>query len=213
MSNYLPRRPDVGGLAITIAIHAGLAAALLLLVDRVVRPAPPPPPIIVSQVPTPPAPPRVEQPVTHDIRIEPDVRAPVWDEPLSPPAVDAGFGEPLLPPDGGIAAGDRLAEPPPIRVAGPSRAPRLVAGAAAQPPYPPVSRRLGEQGIVVLAISVGADGTVSDVRLVTSSGFPRLDQAALDQARRRWRFEPALQDGRPVAAVRTITVTFRLADG
>ncbi|HEY4266532.1 MAG TPA: TonB family protein, partial [Micropepsaceae bacterium] len=47
------------------------------------------------------------------------------------------------------------------------------------PPYPPVARRLGQQGVVILAITVAADGSVSAAQVATSSGVPELDQAAL----------------------------------
>jgi protein TonB len=79
-----------------------------------------------------------------------------------------------------------------------------------QPPYPSASRALDEEGSVVLTVSIDAAGRVTGVSLLHSSGFSRLDSAALDFARRRWRFEPALQDGRPMASTRTITVRFSL---
>lgn len=48
-----------------------------------------------------------------------------------------------------------------------------------QPDYPPTSRRLGEAGSVVLQVLVGPDGSVQDGKVKTSSGYPRLDEAAL----------------------------------
>jgi len=79
-----------------------------------------------------------------------------------------------------------------------------------QPPYPPASRALDEEGSVTLAVSIAADGRVSAVSLLRSSGFARLDKAALDFALRRWRFEPALENGKPVASIRNFTVRFSL---
>lgn len=58
------------------------------------------------------------------------------------------------------------------------------------PKYPPESRKLREQGVVLLKVSVTAEGRAADVKVQRSSGFPRLDTAAL-QAVRRWEFNPA----------------------
>jgi protein TonB len=57
------------------------------------------------------------------------------------------------------------------------------------PPYPPTSLRMNEQGSVLLAIKVESNGTASDVNVVRSSGFPRLDDAAI-KAALRWRYVP-----------------------
>ena len=65
-----------------------------------------------------------------------------------------------------------------------------------KPAYPPMSRRLGETGRSVIRVLVGADGSAKSVRLQRSSGFDRLDQAALD-AVRRWRFVPGTRGGVP----------------
>ncbi len=58
------------------------------------------------------------------------------------------------------------------------------------PVYPALSRRLREQGRVLLDVYILADGSVGQLRLKRSSGYPRLDEAALD-AVRRWRYIPA----------------------
>jgi protein TonB len=65
------------------------------------------------------------------------------------------------------------------------------------PLYPQLSRKKKEQGTVLLLILVKADGTVSEIKLKTSSGFTRLDQAAR-QAVKRWQFQPALKEGQPI---------------
>lgn len=79
-----------------------------------------------------------------------------------------------------------------------------------QPEYPPTSRRLGEEGSVVLQVLVGADGKVQDGKVKTSSGFPRLDEAALKHALRAWRFTPGTEDGVPVTAWHSVKVTFKI---
>ena len=79
-----------------------------------------------------------------------------------------------------------------------------------QPDYPPTSRRLGEEGSVVLQVLVDAEGKVSDGKIQTSSGFPRLDEAALKHALRAWRFKPGTEDGKPVSVWHSVKVTFRI---
>jgi len=67
------------------------------------------------------------------------------------------------------------------------------------PDYPQMSRRLGEQGAVVLRVMISPDGRAGEIQLSKSSGYSRLDRAAIE-AVREWRFVPALKGGRPVAA-------------
>lgn len=68
------------------------------------------------------------------------------------------------------------------------------------PSYPPTSRRLGEEGTVVLRVELDEQGKVCAARVSGSSGFSRLDEAALG-AVRNWQCHPAQRDGRPVRAV------------
>lgn len=67
------------------------------------------------------------------------------------------------------------------------------------PEYPAMSRRLGEQGVVVLRVFITPEGRAADVQLVKSSGSARLDRSAMESIR-EWRFVPARQSGRPVGA-------------
>jgi periplasmic protein TonB len=67
---------------------------------------------------------------------------------------------------------------------------------------------MGEQGKVVLRVSVSAEGLPTDVRVETSSGFPRLDDAAI-RAVRTWRFTPAKQSGKSVSASVLVPVSFQ----
>jgi protein TonB len=67
------------------------------------------------------------------------------------------------------------------------------------PVYPRDSALRGEAGLVQLRTLVDARGRVTQVQLVHSSGFKSLDTAAV-RAVGKWRFEPQVQDGRPVSA-------------
>jgi TonB family protein len=53
-------------------------------------------------------------------------------------------------------------------------------------------------------------GRVGDARIVKSTGFPALDQSALDEAKRKWRLTPATRDGVPFAQWHRLRVTFKL---
>lgn len=79
-----------------------------------------------------------------------------------------------------------------------------------QPEYPPTSRRLGEEGSVVLQVLVGPDGQVQEAKIQTSSGFARLDDAALKHALRAWRFTPGTEDGQAVTVWHSVRVTFKI---
>jgi protein TonB len=81
-----------------------------------------------------------------------------------------------------------------------------------QPEYPPSSRRAGEAGTVILEVYVLETGRVGDARVKTSSGFPKLDEAALREVKRSWRLTPGTENGKPVAMWGQFAVTFKLTD-
>ncbi|HEX9207195.1 MAG TPA: energy transducer TonB [Steroidobacteraceae bacterium] len=81
-----------------------------------------------------------------------------------------------------------------------------------QPEYPPASRRAGEAGTVQLRCYVQESGKCSEISIVKSSGYDKLDEAAVKEVQRNWRFVPGKVDGKPVAAWHTFAVTFRLTD-
>jgi len=86
--------------------------------------------------------------------------------------------------------------------------PRLLSGAP--PAYPRESVGRGEEGTVLLRLSISARGGVASVEVVGSSGHLRLDRAARD-ALLAWRFEPATLGGEAIASTLLHPVTFRLA--
>ena len=77
------------------------------------------------------------------------------------------------------------------------------------PRYPIESRRQHEEGTVRLRVLISAQGLVEDVKVAKSSGFDRLDDAALD-AVRKWRFRPGTQAGTPVEAAGFLSIPFKL---
>ncbi len=77
------------------------------------------------------------------------------------------------------------------------------------PGYPRISRRNGEQGTVIVRVFISTQGTPEKAEVRTSSGFARLDQAALE-AVQRWRFMPGRRNGTPEAMWFNIPVRFIL---
>jgi protein TonB len=78
------------------------------------------------------------------------------------------------------------------------------------PSYPPTSKRLGEQGRVLLLVHVMRSGKPAEVKLSHSSGFERLDQAAIAHVQRAWHFIPARSASDTVDSWGEFAVTFRL---
>lgn len=78
-----------------------------------------------------------------------------------------------------------------------------------KPPYPPLSKRLREEGKVVVRVLIEPDGTASKAEIRTSSGFDRLDQTAL-QTVLRWRYVPGKRNGTPEAMWFNVPINFVL---
>lgn len=78
-----------------------------------------------------------------------------------------------------------------------------------EPDYPVDAYRRREEGTVLVSATVGADGQPASVEVLRRSGSRALDQAAVD-AVRQWTFEPAVRNGREVAAEVQVPVTFRI---
>ena len=80
-----------------------------------------------------------------------------------------------------------------------------------KPPYPAVSRRMSEEGTVLLSVHIQADGRVDEVKLKRSSGFPRLDDSAMKTVR-HWRYVPAKRNGKPIPYWYAQPIRFSLDD-
>jgi protein TonB len=76
--------------------------------------------------------------------------------------------------------------------------------------YPPLSRRLSEEGKVLIRYSIDTAGNIGNATVVKSSGYSRLDQAAVQCVDSRWRSHPATQGGKPLAMNAEAYVVFRL---
>lgn len=116
-----------------------------------------------------------------------------------------------------IPAEPATATPPSAQVAKspaaalPVVAPRYQAPGLNNPPlrYPPVSRRLGEEGKVRLRVLVSPEGRALQIQMLTSSGSSRLDAAARELVA-RWRFLPATKGGAAVQGWVEIPIVFQL---
>lgn len=86
--------------------------------------------------------------------------------------------------------------------------PERIAGQSPEPEYPTQSLRKGEGGTVLLRVNVGADGRPGEIDFARRSGSRELDRAA-QEAVGRWRFTPAMRDGKAVAAVVEVPIEFK----
>jgi periplasmic protein TonB len=77
------------------------------------------------------------------------------------------------------------------------------------PPYPPAALRNGIAGQVLLRVCVAATGNVESVTVLKKLGFG-CDEAAVEWAKKRWRFKPARRGGEPVPTCMLQPMRFRL---
>lgn len=218
-SGHAAHRLSPTGLAIAIAAHGAVLFALLhakairlpveqpvLSVSLIAPPAPAPRPEIVPPRPRPvekrPVPRPVREMAPLAIPAEAPVAAPAVEVPAVPPAPTFAPPAPAAPPA-------LLAPPAPPA---PSK-PRFDADYLdnPKPVYPYLSRKLKEEGRVVLRVQVAADGLPTEVTLQSGSGSARLDQAALETVR-RWKFTPARLGDQAVAASVLVPIVFSLKD-
>jgi protein TonB len=203
------RAPSLVGV---IALHvAGLVA--LLHYEPVREALASAAPIMVSLI-TPrlevePPKPKAEPPKPKPRPARPPIEEPLISAPVETPSPTVAPAPPPPPQPVEAAAGAPVVAPvvAPLPIIPPNFNADYLHNPA--PVYPLVARRNGEQGRVVLHVLVTADGQPAQVAVRTSSGSARLDGAALETVQ-RWRFMPARQGGRPVAAWVLVPISFVL---
>ena len=219
----------------TVLLHVILACLFMLgLMEHTITP-PDAPPVLVELMQSQPTPKTIEQPVAKPIPVPPrpqPVAAPApTPQPQPLPSkvttpTEVAQAAPVAP----VSAPTAPTPPAPTRVeapptpAPPSPAPAPVVTAPSKtdvsipasysasnqkPIYPNMSKRLGEQGTVVLRVLVKADGSAGEVEVKSSSSYPRLDQAAID-AVKTWRFNPAKIDGKATDEWYQVPIPFKL---
>lgn len=147
----------------------------------------PPPPVLVAERSTPAPAPVIEAPRPAP---RPEPVPEVLPPPAPPVVAEAPKPAPAPPPPTSPRAADYLNNP--------------------KPPYPALSKRLGEEGVVRLNILVNPDGSVENVEIAKSSGYPRLDEIAVKTVQSSWKFEPARQGGKPIQAWVIVPIQFTL---
>lgn len=199
------RRMNLPAIIVTAALHAAALTAILYVRYEA-------PPVekeaqltVVDLTPPPPAP-APEMPPSP-----PQIVAPVPRIAIPTPTTVATTPEPV-PQEKTVVAAPAPAPPvvaaaPPSVVQGADLSARMISGAP--PRYPLECRRRKEQGTVILALTLDLDGRVSSISIARSSGFERLDNAALS-AVRKWRWAPLVKDGKPVMVKGQVEIPFVL---
>ncbi|MDY7575510.1 energy transducer TonB [Actimicrobium sp. CCI2.3] len=138
-----------------------------------------------------------------------------------PPVAQATTAAPSLPPQETSTAVVAPSVPQPPSSPAPAviapmtapAQPKTISGVqyleAPQPVYPPLARRAGEEGKVILRVLVSQQGRAEQVELRTSSGFDRLDESAR-QSVLKARFRPHLEDGLAVAVYALVSINFSI---
>ncbi len=78
-----------------------------------------------------------------------------------------------------------------------------------RPAYPAKSRRMGEQGKVIVRVLIGVDGLAQKAEIRLSSGFERLDESALNTVK-SWRYVPGKRAGVATAMWFSVPINYVL---
>ncbi|KVN50943.1 energy transducer TonB [Burkholderia stagnalis] len=200
--NALPEK-SVEVQSITAQLITPAPIAQQVAAESIPQPAPP--------KPTPRVKPKVEpKPVQKVSKPTP--------QPVAPSPVPSPTPAPAAEPTPTAAAAPAAAAP--AAAAGPARetmevsAPKNVPTlqcAFVKPDYPSMSRRRGESGTAYVHFVVGVTGKIESIDLQKSSGYPRLDEAAL-AAMRATTCRPYIENGQAIRAARTQPYNFGLTD-
>ena len=226
-TTWLPRQRTtvlIGGVVVLHmaglwALHSGLLkrATEWVIPVAVVSEVPPPPPPPQIKPPPPPSPPTPAQraaPAPTPLALAPEPVPQPTQTPAAPPTVAA-----TAPVNAPVSATAPVAPAPSVVVpaapAAPTKVdlPTTVADYQTKSPpvYPAMSRRMGEQGRVVMRVLIGADGVPQQAEVLQSSGHGRLDRAAAD-AVMRWRYVPGKRGGVPETMWFQVPIEFKLGN-
>lgn len=198
-----PPELPVPGEVVTTALLLPEPAPAAAAQPRPARPQPPAKP--AQQPPAPSLPSKPQQPpaaLPAAVPAQaPSPQAPAGASSLAAPAPAASAAT------GSATHTAAAASPAPVRVELPSSSADYLNNP--RPAYPPLSKRLGEEGKVVLRVLIEADGSASKAEIRSSSGYDRLDQAAL-QTVLRWRYLPGKRGGVAEAMWFNVPINFVL---
>ena len=218
-----------------VALHVGMlwlfqsgllmrATELLVPVEVLARLMEPPviapptpavePPRPIAKAPPPVAksiPPRAEaapeKPPQATPRPQPAAQPQAVAEPAPSPAPNAPAGLPAPAQPAPVAAAPATPTAPSPAVQLPSSDAEYLQNP--EPKYPENSKRLNEQGTSTIRVLIGADGLPQQAEIGKSSGFDRLDRAALATVL-RWRFVPGKRNGVPEAMWFSVPIVWKL---
>lgn len=216
--------------AVVAAIHVALLAVIMTLRHAPVQPAleshvmtaqllPPAPlaePVAVQSIAPPP--PKPTPPVHTKSKVQPKPTPKPTPTPLpvaaAPSPTPVATPDPTPPTAPAPVAAPAPAAPAIGRQTMDITAPKDISHLTcniAKPDYPALSRRRGETGIAYVSFVVGVNGKLENIALKKSSGFSRLDDAALDAVRAS-ACKPYLENGQPVRVPTTQPYNFNLND-
>ncbi|MEE9219074.1 MAG: energy transducer TonB [Acidobacteriota bacterium] len=212
-------RIQIGPLLIAIVIHAVILFVTIPTFSVNIMPRSPKKIIKVRRW-TPPPPPKREKPREIQVEKLKTLKVPVPDptpdepEPIEEPEPEPEPDEMIeFDPDADYILG----APEPPRMAGPLMAgvgdvsnPVLIAATRVQPIYPELARQAKVQGRVILQAVIFKDGTVGDIQVLQMPGEKLGFAESAIEAVGQWRYQAALQNGRPVDVIFTIVVDFTL---
>ena len=191
-------------LFLVVIAHVGVLAAIIYTPAQSIPLHIEPPTIqgvIVASEPVP----EPEKPVVPPPPQEKPLPKPKIPLPKAPPSERAVTQETVEPEP--IVESQKPQEPSPAPVIPPRSDANYLNNPA--PAYPQASRRLREEGVVVLEILVKADGSLGEMRLKKSSGYPRLDEAA-QRAVKNWHFVPAKRGDEAIDYMYELPIEFSL---
>lgn len=201
------RRPNIVAIAAVALVHIGLFGALIhlnVIPIKKQRPVP----LVVELLAEPPAPPPAppEQKVAPLKPVVPVIVAPpaIVRTPAPPPPVVTA---PAPPPPQAVLVSAKAAPAPAVPVSAGDLSSTMISFKA--PSYPLESRRKKEQGVVLLNLLLAEDGSVAEIAVQASSGFSRLDKAAMD-AVRHWRWSPTARNGERMKVRGVVEIPFVL---